>query len=223
MKIPAPGVLFDLDGTLVDSNYLHVVAWARAFDEVGTWAPMASIHRMIGVGSPVLVHALLGEDHPHEELSEAHGRHFDKLKPELRAFPEARLLLEDVAARGARVVLATSSREADVDALVGALGETDAVSAVTHGGDVDEAKPDPDVLLTAMDKGGLDKERAMLVGDSVWDVKAAQRAGIPCVTVLTGGVGRDELEEAGAVAVYDNVADLRAGLEDSPLRSVLAR
>lgn len=215
-------MLFDLDGTLVDSNYLHVLAWARAFDEAGEWVPMASIHRMIGVGSSVLVHGLLGDEHPHEELSGAHGRHFDKLKPELRAFPEARQLLEDVAARGARVVLATSSKEADVDALIDTFGRTDAVSAVTHGGEVDEAKPDPDVLEAAMEKGGLDRKRTLLVGDSVWDIQAAQRAGIPCVTVLTGGIARAELEEAGAVAVYRDVAELRARLDDGPVRSVLS-
>ena len=219
MSSPAPGVLFDLDGTLVDSNYLHVLAWARAFGDAGEWVPMASLHRLIGVGSPVLVHEALGPDHPYEELAEAHGRHFDKLKPELRAFPEARQVLEDVAARGALVVLATSSRQEDVDALVGTFGATDAVAAITSGGDVDNAKPEPDVLHAAIEKGGLDRARAVLVGDSVWDIEAARRAGIPCVAVLTGGTARAELEEAGAAAVYDDVADLRAHLGDSPLRT----
>ena len=222
MEPLAPGVLFDLDGTLVDSNYLHVMAWARAFDEAGIWAPMASIHRLIGAGSSVLIHELLGEDHPHEELSEAHGRHFDKLKPELRAFPEARQVLEDVAQRGARVVLATSSREEDVEALIETFGHTDAICAVTHGGDVDEAKPDPDVLTAAMKKARLDPGRTMLVGDSVWDIEAAERAGIPCVTVLTGGISRAELEDAGAVAVFEDVAELRSRLDESPLRSVMS-
>ncbi len=220
MNALAPGVLFDLDGTLVDSNYLHVLAWARAFDDEGVWAPMSAIHRMIGVGSSVLVERLLGKDAPIEQLKEGHGQQFEKLRPELRAFPEARALLEDVAARGARVVLATSSREEDVDALVATMGETDAIDEITSGGDVDEAKPEPDVLVIAMEKGGVNRDRAVLVGDSVWDVEAAQRAGIPCVTVLTGGFGRAELEEAGAAAVYRDVAELRAGLDDSPLRMV---
>ena len=215
-----PGVLFDLDGTLVDSNYLHTLAWSRAFEEAGEWVPMARIHQMIGVGSDVLVGELLGEGHPHKELSDEHARQFDKLKAELRAFPEARQLLEDVAERGARVVLATSSREEDVQALVDALGETDAIDAVTHSGDVEEAKPDPDVVKTAIEKGGLDRERAVLVGDSKWDVEAAARAGIPCVVVLTGGTGRAQLEEAGAAAIYEDVADLRAHLDESPLRAV---
>lgn len=218
MKPLAPGVLFDLDGTLVDSNYLHVLAWARAFDDEGVWAPMSAIHRMIGVGSSVLVERLLGKDAPIEQLSDGHGQHFEKLRPELRAFPEARALLEDVAARGARVVLATSSREEDVDALVATMGETDAIDEITSGGDVAEAKPEPDVLFIAMEKGGVDRVRAVLVGDSVWDVEAARGAGIPCVTVLTGGFGRAELEEAGAAAVYRDVAELRAQLDDSPLR-----
>ncbi|MGQ0521321.1 MAG: HAD family hydrolase [Actinomycetota bacterium] len=222
MEPRSPGVLFDLDGTLVDSNYLHVVAWARAFADHGLWAPMAAIHRMVGVGSPVLVRELLGEDAPAEALGDAHGRHFDTLKPELRAFPGAGALLEDVAARGGRVVLATSSREEDVEALVATLGGTDAVDAVTSGGDVDEAKPEPDVLVVAMEKGGVDRDRAVLLGDSVWDVEAAGRAGIPCAAVLTGGVSRAELEEAGAVAVYRDLAELRAELDASPLRTGFA-
>lgn len=222
MEPRSPGVLFDLDGTLVDSNYLHVVAWARALDENGYWAPMAAIHRLIGAGSSVLVEKLLGEDAPADELSEAHGRHFDRLKPELRAFPGARELLDDVAARGGKVVLATSSREQDVEALVATLDGTDAVVAVTSGGDVDEAKPEPDVVVAAMDKGGVDRDRAVLLGDSIWDVEAAGRAGIPCVAVLTGGVSRAELEEAGVIAVYRDVADLRSHLDDSPLRTGFA-
>lgn len=222
MEACSPGVLFDLDGTLVDSNYLHVLAWARAFDDHGFWAPMADIHRMVGVGSSVLVRELLGADAPAEELSRSHGTHFDRLKPELRAFPGARALLEDVAARRGRVVLATSSREEDVEALVATLGGTDVIDAVTSGGDVDEAKPDPEVLVVAMDKGGVDRDRAVLLGDSVWDVEAAGRAGIPCVAVLTGGVSRAELSEAGAVAVYRDLAELRAGLDTSPLRTGFA-
>ncbi|MDP9388147.1 MAG: HAD family hydrolase [Actinomycetota bacterium] len=221
MPSASPGVLFDLDGTLVDSNYLHVIAWARAFDEAGERISMAAIHRMIGVGSPILLRELLGDDR--RDLADAHGRHFDRLKPELRPFPHARELLEDVARRGARVVLATSSREADVAALVDAVGAGDAVTAVTHGGDVEEAKPDPDVLETAMEKGGLDRERTILVGDTPWDVEAARRAGIPCVCVLSGGIGRAELEEAGAEAVYDDVAALRSAIDDSPLAKVLPR
>jgi HAD superfamily hydrolase (TIGR01509 family) len=221
MAAKEPGVVFDLDGTLVDSNYLHVVAWTRAFAESGCWAPMAAIHRMVGVGSSLLVKEVLGDDAPVEQIAEAHGRHFDRLKPELRAFPEARELLEDVAGRGALAVLATSSRQEDVDALIATFGPTDAVAATTSGADVEEAKPEPDVLVAAMEKGGVDPARAVLVGDSVWDIEAARRAGIPCVAVLTGGTSRAELEEAGAAAVYRDVADIRAHLDRSPLGAVL--
>ncbi|MGH9177836.1 MAG: HAD family hydrolase [Acidimicrobiales bacterium] len=222
MGATGPGVVFDLDGTLVDSNYLHVIAWSRAFHEAGCWAPTAKIHRMVGVGSSLLVKEVLGGEAPVEEVAKAHGRQFDRLKPELRAFPEARELLEDVAARGARVVLATSSREEDVEALVATFGATDAIAATTAGADVEEAKPEPDVLEVAMEKGGVDPQSAVLVGDSVWDVEAARRAGIPCVAVLTGGTSRAELEEAGAAAVYRDVADLRAHLDSSPLEALLA-
>lgn len=211
-----PGVLFDVDGTLVDSNYLHTLAWARACDDVDEMVPMSRIHRLIGMGAGPLAENLVGEEKA-ERVRDGHIRHFRRLRSELRAFPEARELLEDVAALDIKVVLATSANQQDVEALVGAIGETDAVSSITHSADVDKAKPDPDVFHTAMETAGVDSELAVAVGDTVWDVEAAKRAGIPCVCVLTGGVSRAELEEAGAVVVYADVAELRRCLDESPL------
>ncbi len=212
----APGVLFDVDGTLVDSNYLHTLAWARACDDADELVPMSRIHRLIGMGAGPLAENLVGQEKA-ERVQDGHRRHFRRLRSELRAFQDARELLEDVAARDLRVVLATSANKEDVDALLATIGETDAVTSVTHSADVEEAKPHPDVFCTAMDRGGVDPELAIAVGDTVWDVEAATRAGIPCVGVLTGGVSRGELEHAGAVAVYTDVAELRRCLDESPL------
>lgn len=216
MQEKAPGLLFDVDGTLVDSNYLHTLAWARACDDVDEMVPMSRIHRLIGMGAGLLAENLVGEEKA-EQVKDGHRRHFRRLRGELRAFQDARELLEDVAARKLKVVLATSANKEDVDALLATIGQTDAVSAITHSADVDRAKPDPDIFCTAMESAGVDPQLAMAVGDTVWDVEAAKRAGIACICVLTGGVSRGELEEAGAIAVYSDVAELRRCLDDSPL------
>jgi HAD superfamily hydrolase (TIGR01509 family) len=211
-----PAVLFDVDGTLVDTNYLHTMAWWRAFRDMGQQLPAARVHRHIGMGSDMLMEALVGRaEWP--ELEEAHRRRLEELKGEIVAFPKAAELLRALAAQGVHIVLATSSNEKDVDALVAAIDADDAIGEVTSAGDVEEAKPRPDVFQAAMEKGGCDPDTTVVVGDTVWDVKAAARAGLPCICVLSGGVSRAELEEAGAVAVYDDVAALLDDLDASPL------
>ena len=214
-------VLFDVDGTLTDTNYLHVLAWWRAFCDAGEPVAAARIHRMIGAGSDVLLRELVGSS-DRDDVKDGWRRHYDRLKPEVRAFPGATDLLQACASRGAAVVLATSSPSEDVDTLLDALDAArDAITATTSAGDVDQAKPEPDLFGVALSKVGVDPSAAVVVGDSVWDVEAARRAGLRCVGVLTGGVGRDELEAAGAAGLYDDVADLLRRLDDSPLRSVL--
>ena len=210
-----PAVLFDVDGTLVDTNYLHTMAWWRALRDMGEQLPAARVHRHIGMGSDLLMESLVGREWP--DLKDAWRRRYDELKPEIVAFPKAAELVRALAARGVRVVLATSSEQEDVDALVSAIDADDAITAGTSAGDVDEAKPRPDVFQVAMEKGGCDPDTTVVVGDTVWDVKAADRAGLPCVGVLSGGISRAELEEAGTVAVYDDVAMLLDDLEASPL------
>ena len=215
-----PAVLFDIDGTLVDTNYLHTLAWRRAFLDCGIDMPSARIHRMIGAGAPVLMQELIDDER--DDVKDRWRHHFDQLKPEIKALPGARDLLRAVAARGAAVVLASSSEEKDVDALLQAIDAEDVLTGVTSSGDVEEAKPDPGVFQVALEVAKTKPDDAIVVGDTVWDVEAARRAGLETVCFLTGGVSRAELEQAGAVAVYDGAADLLDQLDRSPLARVLS-
>lgn len=215
MSVEPWGVLFDIDGTLTDTNYLHVVAWKRAFSDIGLNVSAASVHRLVGVGSDDLVEKLAGE--PRDDVKEAWSKHFETMKNEIKAFPGAADLLRAVKERGGRVILASSSEEKDVDALLEALQASDVIDEVTSSGDVEEAKPSPEVFETALAKGGLSSARAIVVGDTVWDIEAATRCRLECVCVLTGGIGRAELDSAGAVAIYESVQELLEGLVDSPL------
>jgi HAD superfamily hydrolase (TIGR01509 family) len=216
--MPAPrrtAVLFDIDGTLTDTNYLHVLAWRRAFLDAGEDIASARIHRMIGAGGGVLLRELVGEERG--DLKDGWSTHFDELKPEIRAFPGAADLLRAVAAKGPKVVLATSSEPEDVEALREAIDADDAIHAVTSAGDVDEAKPSPEVFEQALQEAGATADDALVVGDTVWDCEAATKAGLRTVGLLSGGISRAELEAAGAIAVYDDPSDLLAHLDESPL------
>ena len=215
------GVIFDLDGTLVDTTYLHVLAWARSLRDAGEKAPMSSIHRLIGMSSDRLVRELLGR--PHDEVSEGHGRHFRQLIDDMWGFPSAGALLAEVHRRGAAVVIATSAKEQDLEAMMDAVGAPEGVvDQIVHAAEVKASKPEPDILVQAVEVGGLDADRCVVVGDTVWDVEAATRCGIPCVAVLTGGAGRSELEAAGAAEVYRDAAELLERLDTSALARVLA-
>ncbi|HVW34102.1 MAG TPA: HAD family hydrolase [Acidimicrobiia bacterium] len=209
-------VLFDIDGTLVDTNYLHAVVWRRVFLDHGhPEITTARIHGLVGMGTDQLLETLLGRPRP--DLKSARAKHFDGLKDEIRALPGAADLLRAVHDRGVRVVLATSAEKSDLEALLAAIGADDAIDAVTGASDVDEAKPSPDIFEAALELVGTAPEDTVAVGDTIWDVKAAARAGLPCVALTTGGIHRAELEAAGAVAVYDDPATLLGGLDDSPL------
>ncbi len=218
---PNPAVLLDVDGTLVDSGYIHALAWWRAFVEHGCQVPTAWVHAMIGAGSDVLMRELIGEER--DDVQETRTRHFDALKEEIRAFDGSGDLIRAIHAAGAKAVLATSSEKENLDALLATIDADDAIDGVVTASDVDEAKPCPDVFLAAMEKAGADPTSAIAVGDTVWDVEAAAGAGLQCVCVLTGGIGRLELEEAGAVAVYRDVADLLDHLDQSPLAPIIRR
>lgn len=212
-------VLFDIDGTLVDSNYLHIDAWDRAFAEAGHPVAVWRIHRAIGMDSAMLLKRLLGDDAEPlgAAVKQAHARNYSKTSDRLRPFASARELLHELSDRGHRVVLATSAPREELDALLAVLDVPDAVDAVTSGEDVETAKPEPDLVDIAVERAGATPERALLVGDSVWDVSSASRAGVRSIGVRSGGYSAEELLEAGAVAVYDDVADLLAHLEESPI------
>ena len=214
------GVIFDVDGTLADTNYLHVVAWARAFREVGEDVAMADIHRRIGMGSDLLVEELLG--HADDGAVDGHSRNFKDLMSEVHAFPGAGDLLGEVHRRGATVALASSANGEQLDVMLEAIDAPDGtIDHIVGADDVEQSKPAPDVFEAALDATGLDPTNAIVVGDTVWDIQAAAKLDLKAVAVITGGICRQALEEAGAVAVYDDVAHLLAELDDSPIAPLL--
>jgi HAD superfamily hydrolase (TIGR01509 family) len=212
-------VLFDIDGTLVDSNYLHVDAWARALEDVGHPVPVWRIHRAIGMDSAKLMEILLEDDLDRlgDEAKERHSTHYRRDAERLRSFDQAQDLLRALAGRGMKVVLATSAPEEEFELLRKVLEVDDAIAEFTTSEDVSTAKPAPDVVQMALKKAGVDPEQALMIGDAAWDMQAAAKAGVAAVGVRTGGIGPGELRDAGAIAVYDDVAQLLAELDESPL------
>lgn len=201
-----PGVLFDVDGTLVDTNYLHTLAWARALEDLGEWAPHNAIHRLVGMGGDQLVPGLL--DHPCPGASEARARRYQELIGEARVFPGAADLLRRTHEAGLVVVLASSAPADEVEAMLDLIDARDAIDATTSAGDAEASKPAPDVFRAALDVGGIDAEACVVVGDSIWDVQAARAISLPCVGVETGGFSSHELREEGALHVYRDVAEI---------------
>nr|WSZ12796.1 HAD family hydrolase [Streptomyces canus] len=212
--------VFDVDGTLVDTNHLHVTTWWEALRQAGHRVPMHAVHRAIGLGSDDLVAHLLGDDRDKDqddELGAAHkalyGQYFDRLP----ALQDAGRLLRRLDQDGWRVVLATSAGGAELSALRRAISADDAIMATASADDVEEGKPSPEPVEHALELAGVPPERAVFVGDTVWDMRAGSRAGVRCVGVLCGGIPRADLVEAGAQAIYDDPAHLLASLADSPL------
>ncbi|MEU8420615.1 HAD family hydrolase [Micromonospora sp. NPDC048835] len=214
------GVLFDVDGTLVDTTYLHTVSWWEALRQTDQPVPMATVHRSIGMGSDKLLDHLLGPERDRDadsKLRDAHDTLYAEYWERLTPLPRAADLLRACAERGLRVVLATSATGAEVAALRRALAADDVIDTVTSAEDVKQSKPAPDILVAALEQSGLAAERAVFVGDSVWDVVAAGALHMPCVGLTCGGTSRGELAGAGAVAVYEDPAALLTELTDSPL------
>jgi HAD superfamily hydrolase (TIGR01509 family) len=217
-----PAVLFDVDGTLVDSNYLHVHAWYRAFEEVGVGVEAWRIHRSIGMDGSTLVATLAedADDATRERAKDLHSRYYKETASLLRPLPGARDLLERVKALGLQVVLATSAPDDELEILRKVLDRDDLVDAVTSSKDVDTAKPKPDIIEVALDRAGVDCAHAVFIGDAVWDVEACERAGVPTIAVLSGGVSRGELENAGAKAVFENARELCEHLKGTPIANL---
>jgi HAD superfamily hydrolase (TIGR01509 family) len=218
---PVTAALFDVDGTLVDTNYLHAVTWWEAFAQAGHVVPMAQIHRAIGMGSGQLLDKLLPGDRDQDadaDIRTAHTALYATYRARLRPLPGAADLLRACKRRGLTVVLASSADEAEFKTLRAALDAEDAIDEATFAGDVKSSKPAPDLVEVALDKAGVPAGQAVFIGDTVWDVEACRKAGVPCIGVLSGGIGRDELTSAGAAEVYPGPAELLAAFDDSLLR-----
>ncbi|MGV9232414.1 HAD family hydrolase [Streptomyces nigra] len=213
--------VLDVDGTLIDSNYHHALAWYRALRSVGETWPVWRLHRLIGMGGDQLVTALGGEDLERrvgDRVREQQGKEVDGLIEEMAPLPGARDLLLAIKERGHRLVLASSGKERHVDAFLDMLDARDIADDWTSSADVEASKPAPDLLHVALQKLGAPPDApSVMIGDSVWDVEAAKRAGMPALVVRSGGFGDDELRNAGAVALYDTPADLAKALDDTPL------
>jgi HAD superfamily hydrolase (TIGR01509 family) len=211
---PTTAVLFDIDGTLVDSNYAHIDAWWRAFLAVGESVGAWHIHRAIGMDSAKLLEALLPDasDETRDTAKQYHSAYFAEHQPRLRLLPGARELLQAVAEAGHAVVLATSAPEDELVRLRELLDAEEWLTAVTSSEDVEQAKPDPGIVQVALRKAGVEADSAVMVGDAMWDVEASDRVGVRCIGVMTGGIGGDELRGAGAAEVYDDAAAVLAAL-----------
>jgi HAD superfamily hydrolase (TIGR01509 family) len=215
MTGPVKAVLFDVDGTLVDTNYLHTVAWWEAFTQAGHSVPMASIHRAIGMGSDQMLDRLLPADRDSgadDSIKDAHSALYSVYWCRLRPLPGATQLLRACRDQELRVVLASSADPREFEVLRAALDAEEAIHAATSAGDVDASKPAPDLVQVALGQAGAKPGEAVFIGDAIWDAKACQRAGVACIGLLTGGTSRAELLGAGAAAVYDGPGDLTGDL-----------
>jgi HAD superfamily hydrolase (TIGR01549 family) len=213
-----PAAILDIDGTLVDTNYHHAVAWYRAFRQHGFVLPLWEIHRHIGMGGDQMVSALTGEgfDEEHgDEVRAAESALYKAMIEEVEPLEGARGLIEDLKARGHAVVLASSAKPDEVEHYLELLDARELADDWTTAGDVEATKPEPDLVKAAVEKaGGGD---AVMVGDSTWDCIAAKRAGVETIAVLTGGFADQELTEAGAACVFHSMPDLRERLDETPL------
>lgn len=215
-------VLFDMDGTLIDSVYAHVGAWWQAFAECGVEVPHWEIHRRIGMDGDRLVDELLsgfgGEQVDTDAIagraSALHSRYYEEAAMRVRPLPGARQLLHAVHERGLVIVVATTSSPHELDLARRVLDCDSVISAATTGDDVEEAKPDPTVVALALERAGVDADDAVFIGDATWDARAAGRAGVRAIAVRTGGIGDAELRSAGFARIVDTPAQVLAAIDE---------
>jgi HAD superfamily hydrolase (TIGR01509 family) len=213
-----PAAILDVDGTLVDTNYHHTIAWYRAFRQNEVVLPIWRIHRHIGMGGDQLVKALGGEQLENEkgdDIRAAESVLYGELMSEVEPLEGARGLIEDLKKRGHAVVLASSAKAHEVEHYLDLLDARELADGWTTSADVKATKPEPDLVVAAVEKAGGGE--AVMVGDSTWDCEAAKRAGLDTIAVLTGGFSEAELREAGALVVYSSIEDLRESLDEAPL------
>ena len=215
--MPTAAIL-DIDGTLVDTNYQHALAWYHAFRQQEIVVPIWKIHRAIGMGGDQLIPHLIGEERA-EELGDALKAAEDPLYltmiEQVEPFAGAHDLIADLKDKGHTVILASSAKGKDLDHYLDLLDARDLVDGWTTSDDVEETKPQPDLVNAALEKAGVDS--GIMVGDTTWDIEAAKRAGQETIAVLTGGFGADELKEAGAIAVFESIEELRQRIGETPL------
>jgi len=216
--MPLPVALLDVDGTLVDTNYHHALAWYRAFRRHEIVLPLWRVHRHIGMGGDQLVRALCGEDVEErlgDDIRDAEQDLYMELIDEVEPLPRARRLIEVLRRRGHAVVLASSAKSHEVDRYLDLLDARELVDGWTTSADVERTKPHPDLVAAGLDKAGGGP--GVMVGDSTWDCEAARRCGVPTVGLLTGGFSEQELVEAGAEVVFESIDALLSGIDRTPL------
>jgi HAD superfamily hydrolase (TIGR01509 family) len=211
-------VVLDVDGTMVDSVYVHVLAWCRAFQQIGTVVPSWRIHRAIGMGGDRLVAEVAGqrvEDALGDEVRRLHDEHYAAMFAGVRPLPGADELLTLLRKQGFTVVMTSSGTNEQTSRALDLLAANDVATAWVSGADVEVSEPAPDLLRAAMARAGA--RRAALIGDSVWDVRSAHAAGLPAIGMRCGGFHEAELRHEGAVAVFDSPEDLVRRFEESGL------
>ena len=214
----ARAALLDVDGTLIDANYFHAIAWYRGFRRSGITLPLWRIHRHVGMGGDQLVPALVGaetDERVGDEIRGARDEEYERLIGEVAPLEGARELIEDLKRQDRVVVLASSAPEKELDHYLDLLDARELVDGWTTNDDVEATKPQPDLVRAAMDKAGTDE--AAMVGDAPWDVESARKAGVETVCVITGGFSEQELRDAGATTVFESVEELRRRLAETPL------
>ncbi len=211
--------ILDVDGTLVDTNYQHALAWFRAFREHGIVLPIWRIHRHIGMGGDQLVESMTSaqvEREQGERIRESETQRYSEMIEEVEPFEDARALILALRERGHTVVLASSAKKDEIEHYIELLDARE-LADWTSSADVESTKPAPDLVEAALERAGADASDAVMVGDTPWDVEAARKAGVGTLAVMTGGFAEEELAEAGAVGVYESVAVLCRSLDETPL------
>jgi membrane protein len=215
-------LLFDIDGTLVDSNDFHVQAWLEVFRAAGHDFSAEIIHGQIGKGGDNLLPTLLPDlsEEEQDKIAERHGPTYrDKYMGQVRPFPGARDLLARGKEEGFTVALATSANPEELEYYIELLNAKDLIDLTTSKGDVEATKPAPDIFAAAVDKAGIRPQEALVIGDTPYDVLAANRAGVQAIGLLSGGFPEEDLRAAGAIAIYRDAADLLAHWDSSPIKS----